>query len=55
MYLKFDVIFPVNPTHSTSIFNPTEKILAILYMEVPLMLPAKYQPNRSSGSGEEVD
>ena len=29
-------------------------ILAILYSEVPDMLPAKYQPNPPRGSGEEV-
>ena len=29
-------------------------ILAILYKEVPHMLPAKYKPNWHSGSGEEV-
>ena len=29
-------------------------ILAILYREVPHMIPAKYQPNGPGGSGEEV-
>ena len=29
-------------------------ILAILHREVPHMLPAKYQPNRFTGSGEKV-
>ena len=28
-------------------------ILAILYREMPHMLPAKYQPNPLGGSGEE--
>ena len=41
------------PTHSRSVYDPTKMILAILYREVPHMLPAKYQPNRSGGSGEE--
>ena len=41
------------PTHSRLVYNPTEKILAILYREVPHMLPAKYQPNPLCGSGEE--
>ena len=29
-------------------------ILAILYSKMPHMLPAKYQPNWHSGSGDEV-
>ena len=41
-------------THSKLVYNPTGTILAILYSEVPHMLPAKYQPNLSDGSGEEV-
>ena len=28
-------------------------ILAIIYREVPHMIPAKYQPNRPVGSGVE--
>ena len=38
------------------VYNPNEKILAILYREVPNMLLAKYQRNRSwtGGSGEEI-
>ena len=42
------------PTQSRFVDNPTETILAILYSEVPHMLPAKYQPNPPGGSGEEV-
>ena len=41
------------PTHSRLVYDPTETILAILYGEVPHMLPAKYQPNPRGGSGEE--
>ena len=33
--------------------SPTGTILAILYGEVPHMLPAIYQPNPPGGSGEE--
>ena len=43
----------LHPTNSRLVYNPTETILAILYREVPRMLPAKYQPNQPSGSGEE--
>ena len=42
------------PTHSRLVYDPTEMISAILYSEVPHMLPAKYQPNRPVGSGVEV-
>ena len=35
------------------VYDPTEMILAILYREVPCMVPAKYQPYRPGGSGEE--
>ena len=41
------------PTQSRLVYDPTGRILAILYSEVPHMLPAKYQPNPPSGSGEE--
>ena len=41
------------PTHSKLVYDPTGTILTTLYNEVPHMLPAKYQPNRSGGSGEE--
>ena len=41
------------PTHSRLVYNPTGMILAILYGEVPHMLPAKYQPNPLGGSGED--
>ena len=41
------------PTHSRLVYDPTGTILAILYSEVSHMLPAKYQPNRLGGSGEE--
>ena len=46
--------FQLYPTHSRSVYNPTEMILAILYSKVPYMLHAKYQPNWHSSSGEEV-
>ena len=55
MYRKFCVIFSqLYPTHSRLVYDPTGTILAILYSEVPNMLPAKYQPNRPGGSGKEV-
>ena len=41
------------PTNSRLVYNPTGTILAMLSREVPHMLPAKYQPNRPGGSGEE--
>ena len=41
------------PTHSRLVYDLTGTILAILYREVPHMLPAKYQPNPPGGSGEE--
>ena len=54
MYPKFCVIFfQFYPTHSRLVYDPTETILAISYGEVPLMRPAKYQPNPPGGSGEE--
>ena len=40
------------PTHSRLVYDPTGTILAILYGELPHMLPGKYQPNLP-GSGEE--
>ena len=40
-------------THSRLVYDPIRTILAILYREVPHMLPAKYQPNPLGGSGEE--
>ena len=46
--------FQLYPTHSRSVYDPTEMILAVLYSMVPHMLHAKYQPNWHSGSGEEV-
>ena len=54
MYPKFYVIFPIStPPTSRSVYDPTGTILAILYKGVPRMLPAKYQPNRPGGSGED--
>ena len=47
-------IWLVAYTHSRLAYDPTETILAILYGEVPNMLPAKYKPNPLSGSAEEV-
>ena len=41
-------------THLRLVYDPTGMILAILYSEVPHMLPAKYQPNPPGGSGKEV-
>ena len=41
------------PTHSRLVYDLTRMILAILYSEVPHMLPAKYQPYWHSGSGVE--
>ena len=46
--------FQLYPTHSRSVYDPIEMILAILYSKVPHMLHAKYQPHWHSGSGEEV-
>ena len=51
---NFASYFPTLPHHLRLVYDPTETILAILYSEVPHMLPAKYQPNRPSGSGKEV-
>ena len=42
------------PTQSRLVYDSTGTILAILYSDVPHMLPAKYQPNLPGGSGEEV-
>ena len=43
------------PTQSRLVYDSTMiMILAILYSEVPHILPAKYQPNPPGGSGEEV-
>ena len=42
------------PTQSRLIYGPTETILNVLYNEVFHMLPAKYQPNPPSASGEKV-
>ena len=44
----------IYPTHSRLVYDPTGTILAILYSEVPHMLPAKYPPNMPGGSGKEV-
>ena len=55
MYPNFCVIFfQFYPNHSGSVYDPTGMILAILYRVVSHMLPAKYQPNWHSSSGEEV-
>ena len=54
MYRRFYVIFPTLPHPLRLVYDPTGTILAILYSEVPHMLPAKYQPNLPSGSGKEV-
>ena len=40
------------PTHSRLVYHPTGTIFAILYREMPHMLPAKYQPNPPGGSRE---
>ena len=55
MYPKFCIIFPnFTSPNQGFVYDPTGTILATLYSEVPHMLPAKYQPNPLSGSGEEV-
>ena len=54
MYPKFYVIFQIYLTHLRSVYDPTRTILAILYIEVPYMIHAKYQPNQPSNSEEEV-
>ena len=46
--------FQIYPTQSRLVYDPTETIFAILYSELPYMLPAKYQPNLHGDSGEEV-
>ena len=46
--------FPKFTKPTSGVHDSTETILAILYREVPHMLQAKYQPNRPSGSREEV-
>ena len=51
MYLNFHIIFQIYNHHFRSVYDPSGPTLAILYREV---LHAKYQPNRPSGSGEEV-
>ena len=43
----------IYPTHSRTVYNPIGMILFFLYEEVSYMLPAKYQPNRPGGFGEE--
>ena len=43
------------PTHSRLVYDLTGTILAILYREMPHMLPAKYQPNPPGGSGVMVE
>ena len=54
MYPKFCVIFPnFTPLTRALFMIRPEGFLAILYGEVPHMLPAKYQPNPPGGSGEE--
>ena len=42
------------PTQSRLVYDLTGTILAILYSEVPHMLPAKYQPNPPGGCGVEI-
>ena len=42
------------PTQSRLVYDQTGMILAILYNEVPHMLPAKYKLNPPGGSAEEV-
>ena len=53
MYLNFYIIFQIYPTHLRSVYDPSRPILAV-YIEMPHILHAKYQPNQPSGSGEEV-
>ena len=55
MYLKFCDIFPnFTPPTQGFVYDPTETILAILYSEVPHMLPANYQPNPPGGYEEVI-
>ena len=49
---NFASFFPILP-HPLEAYDPTGTILAILYGEVPHMLPAKYQPDPPGGSAEE--
>ena len=53
MYPKCYIIFH-KFTPSRSVYDATGMILAILYKEMPLMHPAKYQPNRQGCSAEEI-
>ena len=46
--------FQIYPTHLRSVYDLTGTILAMLYSEVPHMLPANYQPNQLGGPGKEV-
>ena len=50
---NFESFSPILPHPLEVCYDPTETTLAILYAVVPHMLPAKYQPNPPSGSGEE--
>ena len=54
MCLKFYVLFQNFPNPLRSVYYPNGMILAILHREMPNMLPAKYQPNQSRYSEEEV-
>ena len=45
-------VFPIfTPPNSRLVYDPTGTILAILYREMPHMVPEKYQPNPPGGSG----
>ena len=54
MYRKFYVIFPNFTLPTQGLWSNCGTILAILYSEVPHMLPTKYQPNPPRSSWEEV-
>ena len=54
MYLKFYINFQIYPSHLRLVYDPSGLILAILDRKVPHMLPAKYQPNWPSGSGQDA-
>lgn len=54
MHLKVYALFSSLPHIFLSVYDPNKMIISVLQSEVPDMLPAKYQGNWSSGSGEEV-
>ena len=53
---EISFIFQMSSTHLhvKSVNDPNKTILAIPYREMPQMFHAKYQPDRPSGSREEI-